>query len=523
MPSTLHLPTPADPRKYIPSTTSLLSVPTSPQSPLSPLSPKFPKPIHMPPTNYGTRRKSSVFRAHPAPSKPLPWRWQCHVCLRCYDIGITRRCLDDGHVFCSGGHETTLNKNSSRARAKPRRSRRHTKACASEFDYEGWKTWGNWRHEVEVAANDGSLSPPATAGSAADDSPRAKKQKTHKQCHRKCDYPSHCRWGPSFEPGSGVVPSAPGEAEEEEEEIQPKASKADLEEADITAQCINQGVLADDDDGDKPLSVHLAEKAAEEEAREARAEADKQETGAKKSSIATSKKEGDTSPRKVPTSFEEILGLDTSALSTRKPITREDLEDPDGDYDEYGNPVEPAEADDDDESDGDAGAAWDDETLYSLADDDEVDDPSYDPADDIDNDNDWSTVNTSSTRPNSSSEEDEEEDVEVPTRSSAPPPTLASDQANKPSSTATTIPRKRASRSKTTTHPRGLADVPVLPRVALIRDSEGPVADPLCYARSYDGVEESGEVAGGKDSVSAQAQRREEGRRRGKWRHWFGS
>ena len=49
--------------------------------------------------------------------------------------------------------------------------KRHA-ACASEFDYEGWLGWGQWRRGGERAPD-------------AQD----------KHCWRRCDYPSECRWG----------------------------------------------------------------------------------------------------------------------------------------------------------------------------------------------------------------------------------------------------------------------------------------------------------------------------------------
>ncbi len=51
--------------------------------------------------------------------------------------------------------------------------RKHN-ACASEFDYVGWKAWAEWRQDVHAYTprNDGK-----------------------KNCNNACAYPSECRWG----------------------------------------------------------------------------------------------------------------------------------------------------------------------------------------------------------------------------------------------------------------------------------------------------------------------------------------
>jgi hypothetical protein len=54
--------------------------------------------------------------------------WRCHKCYRVYHLGVTRRCLEDGHVFC-----TLLGK----AR----------QTCTVEFDYTAWAKFNIWRRE----------------------------------------------------------------------------------------------------------------------------------------------------------------------------------------------------------------------------------------------------------------------------------------------------------------------------------------------------------------------------------------
>lgn len=72
----------------------------------------------------------------PPPSKPLDWIWICHLCHSRYPLGATRRCLVDGHYYCSG--------ESSAAQRNVKRRKRGA-SCSSEFDYVGWKEWGVWK------------------------------------------------------------------------------------------------------------------------------------------------------------------------------------------------------------------------------------------------------------------------------------------------------------------------------------------------------------------------------------------
>ena len=122
----------------IPFRSSALAIPTSPFSPQLPLTPPStpPRPITLasPPT-------SDKPLPIPPPANPLNWLWQCHLCHRTYKLGVTRRCLDDGHRFCSG--VTVVHKAGTNGHRRGARVKRH-KACASEFDYAGWKTWGDW-------------------------------------------------------------------------------------------------------------------------------------------------------------------------------------------------------------------------------------------------------------------------------------------------------------------------------------------------------------------------------------------
>ncbi|KAK4613279.1 hypothetical protein CLAFUW4_09496 [Fulvia fulva] len=204
---------------------SHLAIPPTPFSPLLPISP----PPHMQkfskPTNDNSKLKATA-QLQPPPPEPLHWLWQCHRCNRVYQLGVTRRCLDDGHLFCAG---TTVVKRSKRNGYK--KTLRH-QACASEFDYQGWKAWGKWRRQLQEQADAAdalmnaeaalmeafnvpavpdegrwfsgvwSRKPTATTSTSYLTSPELMMgrfwEKPKKECWGKCDYPSECRWGKQF-------------------------------------------------------------------------------------------------------------------------------------------------------------------------------------------------------------------------------------------------------------------------------------------------------------------------------------
>ncbi|KAH7410430.1 hypothetical protein DE146DRAFT_711436 [Phaeosphaeria sp. MPI-PUGE-AT-0046c] len=150
---------------------SLLSIVPSPFSPRTPL-PVIPNPARSISTSLDPNVSTSATSAYPlsttsAPSSPLSWMWQCHHCQRTYHLGATRRCLDDGHLFCSG----TSAAKQWREPMVQRRIKRH-RACSSEFDFAGWKAWGRWRRGGQK-----------------------RRAGVKKDCWRACDYPSECRWG----------------------------------------------------------------------------------------------------------------------------------------------------------------------------------------------------------------------------------------------------------------------------------------------------------------------------------------
>ncbi|OCK91714.1 uncharacterized protein K441DRAFT_483120, partial [Cenococcum geophilum 1.58] len=76
---------------------SNLSIPSSPFSPRVPITPPL-APLNSNSFVFSTSLPTTTPLA-PPPS-PLQWLWQCHQCHRKYPLGVTRRCLDDGHFFC---------------------------------------------------------------------------------------------------------------------------------------------------------------------------------------------------------------------------------------------------------------------------------------------------------------------------------------------------------------------------------------------------------------------------------------
>src|SRR5689334_22698027 len=70
-------------------------------SPLLPLTPPAVSRLHRPRTLLPSRPTTSLDFLDDPPIDPVAWVWFCHLCGRRYEIGVTRRCLEDGHYFCS--------------------------------------------------------------------------------------------------------------------------------------------------------------------------------------------------------------------------------------------------------------------------------------------------------------------------------------------------------------------------------------------------------------------------------------
>ncbi|KAK5999369.1 hypothetical protein QM012_005494 [Aureobasidium pullulans] len=199
----------------VPFRSSRLAAPPSPFSPA--------EPITFAPLKraYSATADIDLIKYLPPPTRqPMDWLWACHICHRQYNLSVTRRCLDDGHYFCAGTSIVRSRKDGTR------KLRRH-KACASEFDYAGWKDWGVWKRnlltlteqqkqrnspcdsvfedddsedESEEITTTASVVSPIDAGVPARTSSwqTAKRLTPIKDCWNHCDYPSECRWGKQF-------------------------------------------------------------------------------------------------------------------------------------------------------------------------------------------------------------------------------------------------------------------------------------------------------------------------------------
>ncbi len=252
---------------------SNLAIPPSPFTPRTPLHPlRQAITISLPRSNDS--KPAAPFPAPPPPSDPLRWLWQCHLCSRVYQLGVTRRCLDDGHHFCAG--TTTVQ----RSRRTNKKVVRH-KACASEFDYQGWKAWGTWRRQVQAAralvedAGSGDttdLAGPGVptagrwmngawdrTGTCATKAPGFR----GKDCWATCDYPSECRWGKAYGVQSPVVPATTAVPEKKAKVERPATPTFDdilidaTDPADSTAEHMDHPAAIKDDWIAAPVSAAM--------------------------------------------------------------------------------------------------------------------------------------------------------------------------------------------------------------------------------------------------------------------------
>ncbi|KAF1809009.1 hypothetical protein P152DRAFT_379577, partial [Eremomyces bilateralis CBS 781.70] len=83
----------------VPYRSSNLAIPTSPFSPITPVAINISRPSRAE-SPRSTSPKSKRKPLSPPPQSPLQWLWQCHICKASYPLGVTRRCLVDGHYFC---------------------------------------------------------------------------------------------------------------------------------------------------------------------------------------------------------------------------------------------------------------------------------------------------------------------------------------------------------------------------------------------------------------------------------------
>ncbi|EMD95063.1 hypothetical protein COCC4DRAFT_151464 [Bipolaris maydis ATCC 48331] len=164
---------------------SFLSIPPSPFSPRTPLTPTVPLQRSVQKDSQQSS-KTGTKSTENLPPTPLPWTWTCHQCHCSYRLNVTRRCLQDGHYYCSG----TTTVKAWRQSAHVRRTKKHG-ACNSEFDYSGWKNWSRWRR-------DGPRNKAALVTDLPADTEDGDITTKKKDCWNTCDYPSECKWGKKF-------------------------------------------------------------------------------------------------------------------------------------------------------------------------------------------------------------------------------------------------------------------------------------------------------------------------------------
>jgi hypothetical protein len=131
---------------YAPSSTSFFTIPPfDPSRVFSALSP------------------TKLVEQTPPPPKPLSWVWQCHLCRSRYPLGATRRCLLDGHFYCSGETERPNLK-----------KKKKGQSCSSEFDYIGWTSMEQWKRKLRKSERFTIAREPVGC--------------------ENCEYPSQCRY-----------------------------------------------------------------------------------------------------------------------------------------------------------------------------------------------------------------------------------------------------------------------------------------------------------------------------------------
>lgn len=117
--------------------------------------------------------------------RPFSWHWRCHRCRTRYRLGVTRRCLIDGHIFCSFD---TVRNEPEEASSEPgtqtrkRKRRRQAAFCENRFDHLGWLLQNRWRRQVAV-----------DEAELQGDVGFQERQKWQRNCWVNCDYPLECR------------------------------------------------------------------------------------------------------------------------------------------------------------------------------------------------------------------------------------------------------------------------------------------------------------------------------------------
>lgn len=164
--------------QHQPIKSSHLRVPPSPHSPLTPLHP--PARLHLQILSPPPSTPNTLYNA---PHIPYPWLWRCHLCRSIYRLGVTRRCLEDGHIFCSLPSPPTSDDEDTDHAKKPKH--RHARGCRAEFDYSGWNDYNTWRREVHAFREESfSFSSLSSTGTTI--------REEQENCWADCEFPSEC-------------------------------------------------------------------------------------------------------------------------------------------------------------------------------------------------------------------------------------------------------------------------------------------------------------------------------------------
>ena len=133
-------------------------------------------------TSPGHQACPATFSSSMPPRKPPLWLWTCHKCKHSYPLGATRRCLHDGHLFCSG---MEISKRTGRMK--------RVSPCGSVFDYVGWRAWVEWRDQARLRQ---LVHPPKTRNTVEKEQEEEYINKGKRNCHQNCNFPSECHWSP---------------------------------------------------------------------------------------------------------------------------------------------------------------------------------------------------------------------------------------------------------------------------------------------------------------------------------------
>lgn len=152
------------------SVASTLSPTSPPTSPIQPSSPPSPLSLSASPS---VSSFSGPFNLEypPPPRSPCAWIWRCHLCGSYYPLGATRRCLNDGHYYCSG-----------QGTGRNIKARHRGRACSSVFDYRSWADMNHWRREISDLKD------------LLGENQHSTQLNIRPNCWEDCEVPSACRY-----------------------------------------------------------------------------------------------------------------------------------------------------------------------------------------------------------------------------------------------------------------------------------------------------------------------------------------